>query len=239
MRFSYEKCQYLQIGYTDKNVIYRLGNHIIKPSDSLCDLGVNINSNLKPSLHCSQIVSKANIRAKLILKCFLSHNQFNLIRAFKSYVRPLLEYCTVVWNPWLVQDIRLIESVQRTFTRKVCVLCNLPVMSYDERLKIFNLENLQLRRLHIDLVEMFKIVNGYSACNVKNVIMFYDHVTRGHRYKLVKISVNKNNFKYFLTNRVFEAWNSLPDACFNTNLISVFKARIARINFNKFILDQL
>jgi hypothetical protein len=48
------------------------------------------------------------------------------------YVRPLLEYANVVWDLWLLKDINVIENVQRRFTRKVCVSCNLPVLSYDE-----------------------------------------------------------------------------------------------------------
>ena len=62
---------------------YYLGNHVITPSDAVCDLGVNINLSLKPSFHISTIVRKANIRSKLILKCFLSCNPGNFISTFK------------------------------------------------------------------------------------------------------------------------------------------------------------
>jgi hypothetical protein len=243
LRFSFSKCQFLQIGYSNPTVFYHLGNHVIQPSNTVSDLGVNVHSNLKPSLHCSTIVSKANIRAKLILKCFLSNNHNNFIRAFKCYVRPLLEYSSVVWNPWLLQDINLVESVQRIFTRKVCILCHLPKMSYEERLIYFNLDKLELRRLRADLVEMFKIINGFSACNVKNVLNFSNvnvyHNTRGHRFKLALTRTNKNAFKYCFINRVIDAWNFLPDNCFNTNLISTFRNRLTKINLNRFISDQL
>jgi hypothetical protein len=77
-------------------------------------------------------------------------------------------YASVVWNPSLLKDINLIENVQRRFTRKVCVLCNLPVISYDERLSMFNLDRLEVRRLRTDLVELFKIVNGYTSCHIYN-----------------------------------------------------------------------
>ena len=138
----------IQLGYTDLNVFYHLGNYVIVSSESLNDIGVNMHCSLKPSLHCSTIVNKANIGAKPMIKCFLFFNSSNFIWAFKYYVRPLLEYASVVWNPWFIQDIMLLllmlENVQRSFTRKVCAVCNLPALSCEERLSLFGLEKLEL-----------------------------------------------------------------------------------------------
>ena len=87
----------------------------------------------------------------------------------------MLEYASVVWNPWLLQDISVIENVQRRFTRNVCIICHLPAVSYDERLTLFNLDRLELRRLRTDFVKMFKIVHGYT--NVMFLIVCLFHVT--------------------------------------------------------------
>jgi hypothetical protein len=40
-----------------------------------------------------------------------------LFKAFTVYVRPVLEYCSSVWNPCYYGDINKIESVQRRFTK--------------------------------------------------------------------------------------------------------------------------
>jgi Reverse transcriptase (RNA-dependent DNA polymerase)/Endonuclease-reverse transcriptase len=241
LSFSYEKCQFIQIGYKDTSISYTLGSHHIYPSESVNDLGVTIHSTLKSSTHCVSIVSKANARAKLILKCFQSRNPNNLIRAFKSYVRPLVEYASPVWNPYLKQDIDLIERVQRSFTRKVCVLCNLPPLSYTDRLHHFNLERLELRRLHNDLTEMFKIIKHYTATNLFTVFHFSNtsHHTRGHRHKLSHVYVHKDIFKFSFVNRIVNVWNYLPDTCFNTSLIATFKQKLRRINFDKFLIGRL
>jgi hypothetical protein len=137
----------------------------------------------------------------------------------------------------------MIENVQRSFTRKVCILCNIPIVSYEDRMLMFDLERLELRRLRIDLVELFKIVNHFSACNVFNALKFSRnnacYVTRGHRYKLNVCTVNKNNLKFYFTNRIVHVWNSLPDSCFNTNLIATFKRNLCNINLSNFIRGQL
>jgi hypothetical protein len=243
LKFSYDKCQLLQIGYSDPNISYYLGDYIIKPVDSICDLGVNVHSSLKPSLHCSIIAAKANSRAKLIIKCFLSRNPSNYIRAYKTYVRPLLEYASVVWNPSLLKDINLIENVQRSFTRKVCFLCNLPAVSYDQRLLMFNLDSLEMRRLKCDLVELFKIVHKYSACSIYETLNFCHNnaynVTRGHRLKIAVVRTRKYSFKHFFINRVLNVWNFLPDSCFHSNLISVFKNKLCNIDLSRFMRAQL
>jgi len=48
-----------------------------------------------------------------------------LKRAFIVYVRPLLEYNSVVWSPYYKQDIETIERVQRRFSKRLPVLKSL------------------------------------------------------------------------------------------------------------------
>ena len=99
----------------------------------------------------------------LIIQCFHSHDYRLLIKAFKTYVRPILEYGTTVWSSNNIGDINSIENIQRSFTHRVAFLCKLPLLSYVDRLELFNLERLELRRIHFDLIELFKIVNGWST----------------------------------------------------------------------------
>jgi len=49
----------------------------------------------------SLAVRKAVIRSRLILKCFSSRNKDLLLKAYITYVRPILEYCSPVWSPHL------------------------------------------------------------------------------------------------------------------------------------------
>ena len=96
LKFLFDKCQLLQIGYNNSNISFNLGSHKISSSESVVDLGVTIQSSLKSSLHCSLAAKKANIRVILILKSFLSRNSIKYIHAFKCYARHDLEYACVV-----------------------------------------------------------------------------------------------------------------------------------------------
>ena len=42
-----------------------------------------------------------------------------LLRVFLVYVRPILEYCSVVWSPCTRKDIDCIEKVQQQFTKRL------------------------------------------------------------------------------------------------------------------------
>jgi len=58
----------------------------------------------------------------------LTHSRNNdlLAHAFVVYVRPILEYNSVIWLPSLVRDIQQLEKVQRRFTKRL-----LGMKSYD------------------------------------------------------------------------------------------------------------
>jgi len=90
-------------------------------------------------------------------KFFLSRDSETSVRAFTTYVRPLLEYCTRIWSPYSVTMV--MESVQRAFTKK---LCDMNGLTYRERLSVLRLESLKLRRLKADLIMCFKILKGLT-----------------------------------------------------------------------------
>ena len=105
---------------------------------------------------------------------------------FIVYVRPLLEYNSVIWSPSLIKDTDLIEQVQRRFTKRLRCLDG---VAYTERLQRLNLPSLELglRRLHLDLVFCYKIglVFGIVHINSDDLFTFSTVAhTRGHGYKL-------------------------------------------------------
>ena len=38
-------------------------------------------------------------------------------------------------------------------------------MSYTNRLNVCNIESLEIRRLHTDLITLYKIIHGFIDCN--------------------------------------------------------------------------
>ena len=94
-----------------------------------------------------------------------------LIITYKSFVRPILEYFSTVWNPYIPNRHYLgltdqIERVQRYFTTRVYYRCKLDCShAFLQRLKYLNLESLEFRRIYNDLIMVYTICHGIVNIN--------------------------------------------------------------------------
>ena len=156
--------------------------------------GCFVDSHCSFKHHISHICCKAYTSINIIFRCFDTAHVPALIIAYKSFVRPILEYCSTVWNPYIPNRHYLgltdqIEKVQRYFTRRVYYRCKLDCShDYLQRLKFLNLESLELRRIYNDLIMVYKIVHGLININANELIHIKTSTstisTRGHRFKL-------------------------------------------------------
>ena len=77
------------------------------------------------------------------------------IMLYKAMVRPHVEYTNSIWPPYK-KDIEAIEKVQKTATKLIISLKELP---YKKRLLQLNLHTLKYRRLRGDMIEVYKIIH--------------------------------------------------------------------------------
>ena len=156
---AHSKCTLFHIGSRynpSPNHSFTLGNTPLLKSDTVTDLGILFDDTLKFQNHIHIISRRAHLRANLIHRCFYSKNPTLLVRAYKVYVRPLLEYNPFIWSPSLIGLINTVENVQRHFTKRIPGLHSL---SYAERLYNLKLQSLEHRRLICDLIYCFRIVH--------------------------------------------------------------------------------
>ena len=140
-----------------------------------------------------------------------------------------------------MQDIDFIEGVQFTFTRNLYRHCHLEHVTYDERLHFLGLKCLELRRIHIDLIFMFKLIRNMLAISLSQSLQFtnHTHATRGHKYKLATKRCNKIVFSNHFINRVTPVWNFLSDICFAIDSLQSFKNRLYSLDFTWFLCGRL
>ena len=99
MTISHSKCNILTMGHSRDHNQYFIDTNRIAKVEFTRDLGVTVDHELKFHSHINNIVQQANQRAAQISRCFLSRNPITLIRAFKIYIRPILEYASTTWSP--------------------------------------------------------------------------------------------------------------------------------------------
>ena len=109
---SVNKCGWMLISNRiyDRELKFNLAGHPLTKLTEVKDLGVLYTSDLSFTPHILSIVSKAKQRSFLIRKSFTNSCCTALILAFKTYVLPLLDYCSPIWSPYQVLDILKIES---------------------------------------------------------------------------------------------------------------------------------
>ena len=232
LTISFNKCQSLCVGrFNSVNSLCHIDNRCLAVSQLVSDLGVLVDSDLKFSAHVDKVVSRASRISSLVFKCFLSKDQTNLVTAFKVYIRPILEYCSPVWSPRLLKDIRRIESVQRRFTKRIPHLEN---VKYVDRLQILGLERLDVRRLKADLVLTYKILFGHVDLDFDKYFTLATYCsTRGHSYKLFVKRCHSSVRMHFFANRVIRVWNDLP-ITIDFSSISRFKYSLRSIDLAKY-----
>ena len=71
-------------------------------------------------------------------------------------------------------------------------------MFYQDRLKLCYLEPLETRRLHANLILMYKIINGAFHVDLHNCVSISCSTTRGNKYKLNKYHTKFDIRKYIL-----------------------------------------
>ena len=223
--FNVEKCKVMHIGNNNPETKYTMKKgdnleNIITCEDEK-DLGVTFDKKLNFNKHIESAIGKANRMLGLIKRTFSYMDKDIFLRLYKSMVRPHLEYGNIIWNRLLKKHSISIERVQRRAT-KLLKQCN--QLSYSERLNYLDLHSLKGRRLRGDLIETYKMFNGFTDTDPYN---FFEKAkldtTRNSDKKIYnkhwRIKKVKNVYSY----RVAPHWNKLTHDIKNAPSTNNFK----------------
>ena len=136
-------------------------------NDSLEDItqfkyrGVTITDDLSWSKQVSSVVSKARrILGMIYCKFYRFCGTFTLLRLYKAYVKPHLEYCSFVWDPPLFKNQEALKSVQK-FALRLC--CKKWSAAYLQLLDSTGLTTLSAECKIAKLCFLYKIVNNLTS----------------------------------------------------------------------------
>jgi hypothetical protein len=229
------KCAVLSVStIPSKPHVYYINGTDLSNHSSCTDLGVVLSEDLSFHKHINSIVSKARFRVSILFRGFISRDHSIMRRAFIAYIRPILEYNSVVWSPSLLYLIEVLESVQRSFSKR---LPSLSSLTYAERLAVLNLETLELRRLRFDLIFYYKVFNHLTPFDPDLVFTIYSppNCLRSNEPFILKPITVPNRFLSTTFCRAVDAWNYLPLELRLSKSLPVFKRGLKVIDFSKFL----
>ncbi len=100
--------KHLRLGKCRYAFVYHLNGRPIDKVNNFSHIGIHIQSNLKFTTHCNQLVKKAYFFHKKYIQYFLKGiiRNFN-VSLYQKYARPILEYASPAWSPHLKGKYRL------------------------------------------------------------------------------------------------------------------------------------
>jgi len=117
MEFHPDKCEVISIT-RKKNPVkypYTLHGHLLKHVMKYLD--VKISHDLRWNDHIDYVTAKANSTLGFVCRNININNPWVKERAYKTLVRPILEYTSTVRDPHTTTAVKKIESVQRRAAR--------------------------------------------------------------------------------------------------------------------------
>ena len=132
---------------------------------------------------------------------------------WNTLVRPILDYCSSVWDPHTQKAIKQLESIQNRAARFV-------TGGYERKSSVtamkasLDWESLQQRRQVVRLTNFHQAVAGRLAIPVRNILRL---VERNLRHtspasnSFIPIATNKNCYKFSFIPRTIINWNDLPE----------------------------
>ena len=146
------------------------------------------------------------------------------ITLFKSYVLPMLQFASPVWNMQKCIDVNLLEKFLRC-TSKSFLKCPY-LVDYLERLQCCNMLSLAVQRHINDLCLVYKLLYDQSGIlTLKKMNMDHSKSTYHNIHLLEKYS-RTNRHRDTFTNHTIAWWNALPDYIQNSLTLSIFKRNL-------------
>ena len=232
MEFNPGKCQVLQITRSKQPLQsqYTLHGQVLESVDSAKYLGVTISQDLNWNNHINNIIGKANRTLGFVKRNVKTRNEPVKELAYKTLVRPQVEYASSIWNPYTKQNINKIEMIQRRAARWVKNNYS-PYDSVSNMLDGLGWRSLENRRLDSRLVMFYRIIHGYVAIQIPTYFEKPQRYTR-HMHPLCFRQIH--TFAAYYQQSFYPAtivlWNRLPsDIVLRADLDS-FKEGVCKIN---------
>ena len=154
LKFNTSKCCIFHFGRPNIKSPYKIKDMLLQNKHQEKDLGILFTDNFKFNDHMNMTIKKANRQLCTIARVLKHKNPKIIVLLYKSFVRPFLEYNSIIWSPYTNTYVQKFEKIQE----KMCNLMNgMRSLSYQQKLAKLRLQSLQTRRIRYQLCFMFEM----------------------------------------------------------------------------------
>ena len=213
LNLNKDKCAVIRFSSSAKlipNSSYILLNSQVKFAQTHCDLGIMVDERLTWSKHYNYISQKAYHSLHLLFRTIDSTASVSLKKhLYLELVRSQFVYCSQLWRPRLIKDIKSIERIQRRATK---FILHDYTSEYKSRLISLHILPLMYWLELQDLLFLIKCLKEPSDnFNPLSFISFVNSNTRSATANKLKVNFNRTcHSRHFYFNRIVRLWNSLP-----------------------------
>ena len=210
LQINATKTQAMAIGPVNYRYNINLQDNNIKLTDSLKILGVTLDERITFKPYIQEQVKKACAKAAALCKLCKFIPQDVMIRLYKAYVLPHLEYCSPLLLGISNGLKNKLEDTNYYILRTILRYSS--SVFYDFLLNLAELQNLETRRQFQSLVILYKCLRGQGPeylsefFNVLNV----NYNLRGASTRLMLPSFNLEYMHKSWSYLTTKLWNSLP-----------------------------
>lgn len=190
---------------------YQIGTRHIKTVSSVKYLGLTITNNLNWDAHYDDICSRA-FRKLCFLRRKLRRSPKKVkLEAYRTLIRPVLEYGSIVWCPHYTKHIEKIERIQRLAARFIASDYRLR-SSVTNMLKQLELEPLQKRRQIAKLKFLYLLYHKKIGMNSDTYLLPAPHTSArlNHSKTIRPLFAHAKIFQKSFFPCTIEHWNALP-----------------------------
>ena len=203
--------------------LYTLHGQILAEEINTKYLWVTIADNMMWNTHIEQTVGKGNKKLGFLKRNLKISNPDIKSHAYKTLVRPTLEYCSTVWDPHTAKAALQLEMVQRRAARWV-KNDYVQQSSVTQMLKDLKWRDLAQRRTDVRLSLMYKIVHNHVLIEAIKYVKLQRNLIN-----LQQILANKKYYKMSFFPRRVKDWKSLPKTLLAAESLKVIKAGVVSI----------
>lgn len=238
IKLNCNKCKFISFVRSKTNRLsfqYSINGLFLEKVDNIKDLGVIYQSNFEFDMQVRSVTSRAFKLLGFIKRSTKEFKSTNsIINLYKSLIRPILLYGSIIWSPHVKYLLRELESVQHKLFRYIAFKMGrrMSVVDHDYHELALSLQLESIKSLHVyhDIYFIKKVQLGLISCDsicnlfIERVNLYNLRVFRMYNER----SSTRDYIFYSSVPRLRRKWNKIavPAGLSNVNNLSQFKREL-------------